>query len=138
MLWVVSLQLVTGFKWTELLRGVELYENCPNLTRLDDFFEVKVAGLASAWGGAPGGDGPNKRLASGMPDCGCDVSRLSCLNSRERGFLRKLQRFRSGVLYRKVLLEFFAGKHVAEIATRSLHRHFRPVAGSSPYPRSES
>jgi hypothetical protein len=49
---VVCLQLITGLDPAALVRGVKLYEDGANLTRLNDFLKVKVAYLASAGRGA--------------------------------------------------------------------------------------
>src|SRR6185436_4879031 len=52
MLRIVCLKLVAGLNRTLLLRSVNLELDDANLTRLDDFLEVEVAGLASAGRGA--------------------------------------------------------------------------------------
>lgn len=67
MLGVVGLKLIAGFETAALVRGVELYEDGANLTRLYDFFKVKVAYLASAWCGTRGGYAPDERLAARIP-----------------------------------------------------------------------
>ena len=69
---IVSLKLVAGFEGTALVRGVKLYENGTNLTRLDDFFEVKVAWLTSARSASPRCNASNQVFAARTPDPGRD------------------------------------------------------------------
>jgi hypothetical protein len=49
---IVGLKLVAALDPAELVRGTNLYGDCANLTRLDDFFKVKVA-----WGTSAGRGG---------------------------------------------------------------------------------
>ena len=123
---VVCLKLIAGFDGTGLVDGMKLYEDGANLPGLDDFFKVKVAGLASGRRGSHCGDKWNKRFAYRIPNRRNNGIPLRS-RQRQSGFLRELQRLGSEVAHREVLLEFLAGEHVAKIATSRLHRYFGSV-----------
>ena len=51
--WIVGLKLVAALDRAELVRCANFHADYANLTRLDDFFKVKVAWGASAGCGGP-------------------------------------------------------------------------------------
>ena len=69
---IVSRKLVAYFDRPRVFLGVNFDEDGSNLPRLDDFFKVKVAGLASARRGGFRGYGSDETRFIRTPDRGGD------------------------------------------------------------------
>lgn len=116
MLGIVCLKLIAGFKRTCMFSGMKSDADCTNLTRLDDFLEVQVAWRASAWSCGPCGYDAGDWQVSWMPIGRRNLNGRSDLPVTQEGTLCEFEWFCSIVTDWKVLLEFFAGKDVAEVA----------------------
>ena len=125
---VVRLKLIASFNRAGLVDGVNLYEDCANLTRLDDFIKVKVAWLASSRCRWPRSHPIDQSLIPRMKDGVARNALKRTLIRRQRRFLRKLERLRSCILNGKILFKLLAGKNIAEIALRQLNRYNRAIA----------
>jgi len=125
---VVRLKLIARFNRARLVDGVNLYEDCANLTRLDDFVKVKVAWLTSRRSGRSRAHPIDQSLSRRMKDGVARNALKRTLIRRQRRFLRKLERLSSRVLNRKILFKLLSGKNIAEIALCQLHRYNRTIA----------
>jgi hypothetical protein len=102
-----------------------------NLTRLDDFLEVQVAGLASAGRRSSGGHGSSQKLLVGAPRRGPYGVAWQGRPGAERGFSLELERFCPGIEHLEVLFEFFSGEHIPKIAFGRIHHDLGPISRSS-------
>jgi hypothetical protein len=113
MLRVIGRELIADLDRTLLFFCMNLDEDCANLTRLNDFFEVKVACLTSA-----GSCAKARRSRDGWlvwtPHRRLETSRRRDHNPESR-LLTKLKRLAAIIPHRKVLLELFAGEDFAKV-----------------------
>ena len=121
MTWIVRLELVAGLDRTKSIRGFNLYDYVPNLTRLDDFLKVEVAGFASARRGSIRSNVSKRQVLIRAQQCRDRLIDRRTGSNAQTGFLRELELLTPEIAYWKILLDLFSGIDIAKVALVGSH-----------------
>ena len=104
-----------------LFGGMNFYRDAANLTRLDDFVEVKVGRRASGGRHSSGRDSSSQEAVACIPRSISKVSGFDIAHA-DRRLVREFERRCSRVAYAKCRFQLFSGENVAKVTPG--HRYY--------------